>query len=103
MATSTIKQVTNTSGSGYCKMPDGTLIQWGYNIIDANKDVVDITFEIAFADALYGFTTMSVFANDRTMTYVYGSATATGIRVYSRVNPVTLEQRFKWIAVGRWK
>ncbi len=28
MATGTIKQKSNNSGSGYCKMPDGTLICW---------------------------------------------------------------------------
>lgn len=29
MASGTIKNFANDSGTGYCKMPDGTLIQWG--------------------------------------------------------------------------
>ena len=29
MATGKIEKVMNDSGSGYCKMPDGTLICWG--------------------------------------------------------------------------
>lgn len=29
MATGSIKKVSNDSASGYCKMPDGTLICWG--------------------------------------------------------------------------
>lgn len=36
MATSTIKQTMNESNSSYCKMPDGTLIQWGALSIAGN-------------------------------------------------------------------
>ena len=55
MATGTMEKVTNNSGSGYCKMPDGTLIQWSDITIEANASNVQITFEIPFISSTYGF------------------------------------------------
>lgn len=36
MATNPMEKVTNNSGTGYCKMPDGTLIQYGTATTDSN-------------------------------------------------------------------
>lgn len=62
MATSTIQQVISNSeqqqsGTGYCKMPDGTLIQWGIlNVgdIEANSTGAGtFTFPVAFINNNY--------------------------------------------------
>ena len=105
MATSPIQQVTNNVGSNYCKMPDGTLIQWGYGTIAKNADNVTVTFPVSFVDTLYGFNAIPVFESDRTMTLVYARVNANNIGVFSKTNPITSNngQAFKWIATGRWK
>ena len=38
MTESVIKQMSNNSGSGYCQMPDGTLICWGSTNISVSAN-----------------------------------------------------------------
>lgn len=51
MASGIIQKVIPDSGNSYCKMPDGTLIQWGYSnptYANANIALSSVTFPIAF-------------------------------------------------------
>ena len=105
MATGTVKKVTNDSGTGYCKMPDGTLIQWGSSsIVTKQNAVVEniITYPIPFYDAnmaiavdkLTSATSCVITAN------AFNNTTMT-IAVYDTVNNTT--RYFTWLAIGRWK
>lgn len=108
----------NDSDTGYCKMPDGTLIQWGVTefksgstssyispIVTSN---ITLTMPIPFADTNY-----IVFGSGR---YSTGLATAIGFysastttayahwwdaaaRTFSATTPLVV----RWCAIGRWK
>ena len=95
MATSIIKQTMNESNSNYCKMPDGTLIQWGKenSASTANRT---ITLPIAFVDSNYCVSG----ANDSGTNAIFQIAVSskTSFAVY-----VSASTRLRWIAVGRWK
>lgn len=95
----------NNVSSNYCKMPDGTLIQWGYGTISKGTDNVTVIFPVSYINTIYGFNAMPVFESDRTMSFVYAHTEQGSIGVYSRTNPITDNngQAFKWIAIGRWK
>lgn len=114
MATSTIEKVTNDSGTNsngnYCKMPDGTLIQWGANEnlqsgnaimfpmrFFNNNYIVSITSRYNTASTLrctYGVTGSNKYTD---AFYVYVWDTETG--GISTQNNIAVE----WIAIGRWK
>lgn len=104
------KQVTNNSGSTYCKMPDGTLIQWGTaaNMQSGNT----ITFPIHFINKNYRVSITSQYNTASTIRSIYGVANSDkyndGFTLYvwdttkggiSTQNNVVVE----WIAIGRWK
>ena len=93
----------NESGSGYCKMPDGTLLQWGSKAIAANSTNVSITFDIPFASAnAYSFTAIPRYQNSSNVVLTIASQTASSISVY-RATSTSYEQSVVWQAIGRWK
>ena len=112
MATGPIKQVTNNSGSYYCKMPDGTLIQWGtsgaYASGSSTKNT-EVTFPISFLNTEYrvAFTNKLAgtdFENYDTTIFSYQRAYASKMLVHQKTaNGSTLLREFDWIAIGRWK
>ena len=95
MATSTITQTMNESSSSYCKMPDGTLIQWGKES-SASTGNRTITMPTAFVDTNY----CVAGANDSGTSAIFQIAVSsrTAFMVYVNANT-----RLRWIAVGRWK
>lgn len=93
----------NESGANYCKMPDGTLIQWGDASIAAHEQITTVTFPIAFINTNYTVSVLGVFANTRDVAFVYGVATTTNIEIYESLSDASLEEPFKWLAIGRWK
>lgn len=107
--TSNIKQITNNSEDGYCKMPDGTLIQWGSigGYEEAKRKDYTITFPIAFDTSYtYAMTANGRFFSDpnsyeTVCTCKMVSATQAIVHVYNAstnyINAVF------WVAVGRWK
>ena len=102
MATGSMEKVTNNSGSGYCKMPDGTLIQWGKDNIaenDANKTVL---FPVSFSDTNYSLTVSGGFAYIPTVFFVYSAQTINSVIIWKSTTD-THVQPFSWIAIGRWK
>lgn len=119
MATGSIAKVSNDSASGYCRMPDGTLIQWGnvtnlsprnlsgsasgqiyYHEYDAN-----VTFPVAFV-ALPTVLVSPFGGRECSISWVVASTTS-----FSSFDTLggrqTLESTAKlnisWLAIGRWK
>ena len=103
MATGTMQKVTNDSGTGYCKMVDGTLMCWGNSTIPANNDRIDVTFPVTFSDdpryqitpVENGYTgTVSLYSWQRLKNKMY---------VINRGASQSKAILFDWFAVGRWK
>ena len=108
MATGTVKQVTNNSGSGYCKMPDGTLMQWGMFQCNDDKTSEYYSLELPIAFISNDVSKLAIaFSN-------YGADTGQEhISLYNienncktctvRVVKPTGWAAFMWIVIGRWK
>ena len=114
--------VSNSSGAGYCKMPDGTLIQWGrLSGITVNLTALGnsglygqtyvanngIVFPIAFANSSYFVTgsfqystgnafPLSVAYNAQATDHCFPSF----FDAYARSGN---DGRITWLAIGRWK
>ena len=119
MATSIIKQVTNNSGTGYCKMPDGTLICWGNKTIPLtashfiNWSTADIKradlgdnnyipFPVSFASPPAVSATIN---NDAWAFVLTVRASTTAIYEICIARQTAYEGSYNlgWIAIGRWK
>ena len=113
MATGTITQVMNNSGSDYCKMPDGTLICWGHISTGAltteaagsmwkHDYVCNILFPVPFAAV-----PAVSFVNGAKAWGIVGSCefTKTAITYISYLRPTAgnIYGSTSWIAIGRWK
>ena len=110
MAISTIKQVTNNSGSNYCKMPDGTLIQWG-ELRNGSNGAEFVNFPVPFVDANY-----TAVASIKRVGSQYAYARIGSVQIldknraviyliqYNSIAAFTDTDTFsEWIAIGRWK
>lgn len=102
MANGVIPQPQNNSGDGYCKMPDGTLIQWGRTQIAANSSAVTISFSQRFTRNTYGFSVCGEYGNTSGAVFALASIEAGSIQVY-RSQSQSYAQGFRWMAIGRWK
>ena len=106
MATSTIEKVTNNSGSGYCKMPDGTLIQWG-----TAQGTGEHYFPVSFVDTSYtvlvgvGYPTPSYITNISVLGGHPHNQSEFSIIVFNTdgSTPSKANVLFRWLAIGRWK
>lgn len=98
MATGTIKQVTNNSTSNYCKMPDGTLIQWGSVTVAADSYVVTAYFSVPFTNANYA---ACVQAKETGTAWNVGDVRSDRMRIGR--TPSTAANNYYYIAIGRWK
>lgn len=98
----------NEAGVSYCKMPDGTLIQWGsYHSKDASADYV-ITFPTQFSDinysisySIYWFSThyyLLFFEENKENIKFVARNTETDSNLSS-----TETIGGRWMAIGRWK
>lgn len=110
MATSTIKQVTNNSGDNYCKMPDGTLIQWGAFSstleVAANAFGEDtITFPMSFKTYNYMtfFSVQSGAPAQRQVGLKDRAANAMDVYMQNLFSSVWSHPYIFWLAIGRWK
>ena len=103
MASGTITNFATDSGTNYCKMSDGTLIQWGEAIIPIESPSITVTFPLPFFSANYSITAMGVFTFTRDIDFVYAAQTTTKIDIYHGAADLTHAVGFKWMAVGRWK
>ena len=111
-----ILPVAADSGSGYCKMPDGTLMCWGVvsiSGVDINKAWGQV-YESARLDLgvtfPMPFTSRPVLALQQSVSPAGWIETAdwttTGIGGYYLVRPtpaIGTSGRISWLAIGRWK
>ena len=109
MATGTIEKVTTTGGSGYCKLPDGTLICWG-TVENGSDGYGEVTFPVAFINKTYAFNaTPGYDSSHRNFDYrVFASVNATtnGIVYFRQMSmdmAYTSPAMAHWQAIGRWK
>ena len=103
MASGTIKNFANDSGTNYCKMPDGTLIQWGDATIQLETDKITVNFPLAFVNTSYAIGAIGTYVSTKDMSFVYAAQTATTIDIYRSGSDLSYSMPFKWFAIGRWK
>lgn len=100
MAQGTMQKVTNNSQHGYCKMPDGTLIQYGLdNQWSSNPKL--ITFPMSFYTRVPIVASSCGAGSTRTPVYVEGISLS-GFEAY-RGDGSLSNLWIRWIAIGRWK
>lgn len=87
------------SGTGYCKLPDGTLIQWGHTAISALT--TQVTMPTSFKDTTYTVR-LTLIANSNTATNVTSITRPAAGRFAFGVN-VLPSGGAEWIAIGKWK
>lgn len=113
MATGSIKKVSNDSASGYCKMADGTLLQWGnmdglsfnnqpslsgyrtmvQSFIDTNYRVLINPYLTGVSNYMFRCGANPDTPNRFTWTMFSGDGTAI----------TTTGRGFNFLAIGRWK
>ena len=113
MAQGDIKQVTNNSGKSnniyYCKMPDGTLIQWGKGTISGGSGSVTFTLPVSFVDTAYAVVASPDIVTSSSGVYGTGATFPTQItavnqvRVHRSNSSATYDNYVYFIAIGRWK
>lgn len=124
MATSILPQVTNESGSNsygnYCKMPDGTMIQWGNFTMNSTSEMTQIGSSGIYVSPGFNKTLPVNFVGDYVVTgtsrYSTGHIVPLGCNMSQNADRfnVMIYDFYKrslndglfvvyWQAVGRWK
>lgn len=104
MATGSIKKVSNDSADNYCKMPDGTLIQWGQaNIASQGATAKSkvINFQIPINNVNHLALALVANSSDDVRLTATGYTT-TSFTVWVRDVAATTRY-FTWLAISRWK
>ena len=117
MAEGYINQTWNNSDTGYCKMPDGTLMQWGWlqrTVASSGSQwsgtdfyyvaYGDIDFPISFVGSVY----VSLTPGRQNSFFVINSGSeASKIKDIYIAKPsafsTSVEYAMFWTAFGRWK
>lgn len=110
MASGIIEKLSNDSANGYCKMPDGTLIQWG-TATNTAAGYAEITFPQPFLNRGYAIVGTPRYGSGHTsLDYftILAPSLATGAIAYFRKAIDTTPDadttaEISWFAVGRWK
>lgn len=101
MASGTITKVLPTSGTHFCKMPDGTMMVWG-NVAFGASDYAKSIVPASSTDGTLFTSLDAVLATSDTNEITVSS-------VINAVNSITLSRRplsacnMRWLAIGRWK
>ena len=100
---------TAESGTNYCKMPDGTLIQWGY-VVNSNTGYTAVSFPVTFATDNYIFSASPRYSSAypyidyRTVSQkVSNSGGVVNFKPISSTGSYTTAAIADWLAIGRWK
>ena len=96
-------------GIDYCKMPDGTLIQWGpvgeYH--SGSTYTYTITLTQAFSSSSYYVTATGAYFSDATsyegVICTVKIVSKTSFEIHVRNATANYTNALRWIAVGRWK
>lgn len=96
-------------GANYCKMPDGTLIQWGQigEYHGGSTYTYTINLTKAFASIPYFVTANGAYYSDATsyegVVCTVKIVSATSFEIHVRNATANYTNAVRWIAVGRWK
>lgn len=109
MAKESINKVTNDSASGYCKYPDGTLMQWGSvgSYTSGQSTTYTINLPVSFNGTGYYVVANGAYFSEAgsyegsVCTIRNVSASQFELHVRNVVNNYT--NAVRWIAIGRWK
>lgn len=101
--TDTLLPESAESGALYCKMADGTLIQWGTATIPANSASRTVVFPISFISATYGISIMGNYGNSRDLSWAFAGQSGSQITIYKGMSDISYAQYFHWLVIGRWK
>ena len=105
MAAGKTDKVTNDSsagsGSGYCKMPDGTLIQWGSVIVPIGSYTANISLPVPLYKLQDSSITLTPLQTGTDFNINYSDSSTSSIRIGR--TPNTSDSVYYWIALGRWK
>ena len=100
MATSIIRHSSNNRGTGYLKMPDGTMFQWGVTSL-SGRQITAITYPLTFIESN---TVVSSAGAGSTRTPIYiEDATSSGFNAVRSDSSPYGATWFRWLAIGRWK
>ena len=105
MASGVIEKLSNDSANGYCKFPDGTLIQWGRGgsyVETATQYTIELP--VAFADRYYSVAVTPT--GDKPYigsSAILDSVTTSSFKVWIGNPDNVFVLGFRWIAIGRWK
>ena len=105
-----VNPVNNDSGNNYCKMPDGTLIQWGVKsysgTIAAGGQATDtVTFPTSFVNSGYSLTCNMITSvpSQKTASLSTRSVSSATISLQNTFSSASEGATYSWIAIGRWK
>ena len=104
-----LNALQNVSGTSYCKMPDGTLIQWGI-VINTSVGYASVTFNESFSNDSFVFMATPRYSssypqiNYRTVTQKSGvSSGVVNFKPLSSTDSYTTPAIADWVAIGRWR
>ena len=87
------------SDSNYCKMPDGTLIQWGVVALSANASWARATFSVSFVNTDYSV--IGIIKGSPITPTAVGSKAVSSADINTTAS--SYARSIEWIAVGRWE
>ena len=109
MATGTIQMTANKGGDGYCKMPDGTLIQWGF-VINTDVGYTGVSFPVAFVNDSFIFSASPRYSSAypaidyRTVSQKNSNSSGVvNFKTLTSTASYTTAAIADWLAIGRWK
>ena len=102
-----LNSLQNESANGYCKMPDGTLIEWGTVTTDSNG-----AGSASFQNTFYSTPTVIITASGSAITSCISPKLSTtsktgftcvAISTSSSTTVPATANALRWMAMGRWK
>lgn len=110
MASGIIEKLSNDSANGYCKFPDGTLIQWG-TADNTTAGYAEITFPQPFLNRGYAIVGTPRHSSGHTsldyFTILAPSSTTGAIAYFRKATDSAPDTdttaNISWCAIGRWK
>ena len=114
MASGIIEKLSNDSANGYCKFPDGTLIQWGSTTTSASgmtqiassgiyTGVTSIAFPIEFVGEPIVVGNTKYATGHQVPAGFTGSTTGALVYYYDFYQRSGSPLVIRWVAIGRWK
>lgn len=114
MASGIIKKLSNDSANGYCKFPDGTLIQWGSTTTSASGMTqiapsgiyygkASIAFPIEFVEKPIVVGSTKYSTGHQVPAGFEGSTTGALVWYYEFYERSGPQLVIRWVATGRWK